>query len=157
MPLPFGFGTLQIGMWNRQAQRLIFKYTHQGDLTCFLSAYFDPKSAQADLGTRWKGDGTFYSLVIGFPIRKHFLRFLQHSQPIFTFFDRGETQPSSFWFPGLEAGSESLRGDCLVLGHRSHWRQWLRRRLFRLLWKKVKYSTKNWKKGPAVCWKPGER
>eukprot|EP00435_Cladocopium_sp_Y103_P047394 s308_g13.t3 len=29
------------------AQRLIFKYTNQGDLTNFLSAYFDPKSAQA--------------------------------------------------------------------------------------------------------------
>lgn len=32
---------------SREAQRLIFKYTQQGDLTCFLSAYFDPKSAQA--------------------------------------------------------------------------------------------------------------
>ena len=30
-----------------QAQHLIFKYTEKGDLTGFISAYFDPKSAQA--------------------------------------------------------------------------------------------------------------
>ena len=30
-----------------EAQRLIFQYTEKGDLTKFLSAYFDPKSAQA--------------------------------------------------------------------------------------------------------------
>eukprot|EP00438_Fugacium_kawagutii_P000770 Skav229104 [mRNA] locus=scaffold92:531979:544646:- [translate_table: standard] len=32
---------------SREAQQLIFKYTSYGDLTPFLSAYFDPKSAQA--------------------------------------------------------------------------------------------------------------
>eukprot|EP00434_Breviolum_minutum_P010601 symbB.v1.2.009351.t1/scaffold561.1/size520142/19 len=32
---------------SREAQHLIFKYTEKGDLTGFISAYFDPKSAQA--------------------------------------------------------------------------------------------------------------
>lgn len=32
---------------SREAQRLIFKYSDKGDLTGHISAYFDPKSAQA--------------------------------------------------------------------------------------------------------------
>lgn len=73
----------------------------------------------------WKGDGTFYSLT-QVPNQKAFPKISPTFPADFYFFHRAETQPSSFWFPGLEAGSESLRGDCLVLGHRRHWRQWLR-------------------------------
>ena len=32
---------------SREAQRLIFQHSEQGDLSHFLAAYFDPKSAQA--------------------------------------------------------------------------------------------------------------
>eukprot|EP00913_Durusdinium_trenchii_P027359 g25666.t1 len=32
---------------SREAQRLIYQYSDKGDLTSYLSAYFDPKSAQA--------------------------------------------------------------------------------------------------------------
>ena len=144
MPLPFGFGTLQIGMWNRQAQRLIFKYTHQGDLSCFLSAYFDPKSAQDLTPVEW-WDLLFIDWV---PNQKAFpSRFLQHSQP----------QPSSL--KDSQASKQEAKAYAeiaLSLGIEATEGSETAPISFMVEESEVQQKF-YWKKGPAVCWKPGER